>query len=337
MKIIENSSLKPYNTFGIDVVAKRFGIITSIEDVHACLPLIKDESRSLVLGSGSNILFTDDYDGLVLVNRMQGRKILMENENEIFLRVHGGEDWSGLVDFTVENGWGGIENLSLIPGTVGAAPVQNIGAYGVELKDVLVSLEAIDPDTGEIHQFSNEDCEFSYRHSIFKGLLKGRFLILSILLRLSKNPILNLSYAPLKKVFSGKDEKKISVQEVSEAIKAIRRSKLPDPKEIGNAGSFFKNPVVPFSKIEELILRFPEIPFYKVDENNFKMAAGWLIEKSGWKGKRIGDAGVHKKQALVLVNYGNATGKEICKLSQKITKSVNSQFGVKLETEVTVI
>lgn len=337
MQITENTSLKIYNTFGIEARAKLFGIIENSGDVQTCLPLIKEANQTLLIGSGSNILFTSDFDGLVLVNRILGKKVVVENEDEVLLRVYGGENWSDLVDFTVEQGWGGIENLSLIPGTVGAAPVQNIGAYGVELKESLVSLEAVDLNSGEVIQLTNEDCGFSYRSSIFKTTFKGRFLILSVLFKLFKKPTLNLSYGPLKAAFAERNEDEVSVKEVSEAVKSIRRSKLPDPEELGNAGSFFKNPVVPFSKLEKLVAQFPDVPFYKVDDKNFKLAAGWLIEKSGWKGKRFGDAGVHEKQALVLVNYGNASGKEVYELSEKIKESVKSNFGIILETEVTII
>ena len=337
MQISQYTSLKSYNTFGIEVNAKRFGIVNSIDELLSCLPLMQVEEKLLILGSGSNILFTKDFDGLILLNRIAGKEVVRENEDEIILKVSSGENWSALVDYTVENGWGGIENLSLIPGTVGAAPVQNIGAYGVELNEVLVAVEAIEINTGEIHQFATIDCEFSYRSSIFKTELKGRFMISNVLLKLSKKPVLNLSYALLKSAFAGKDEHEISVKEVSEAVKSIRRSKLPDPNEIGNAGSFFKNPVVPFSKIEELIVEFPEMPFYKVDDDNYKIAAGWLIEESGWKGKRFGDVGVHEKQALVLVNYGNASGQEIFDLSRKVQQSVAEKFGVSLDREVTVL
>jgi len=337
MQISRKISLKPYNTFGIEVNAKQFGVINSVDDLLTSLALIRAEEKLLILGSGSNILFTKNFIGLVLHNRIPGKEIVRKNDDEIILKVNSGENWSDLVDYTVDNGWGGIENLSLIPGTVGAAPVQNIGAYGVELSEVLIAVEAIEISTGEIHQFANIDCEFSYRSSIFKTQLKGRFFILSVLLKLSKNPILNLGYAPLKSAFKGKDEHEISVKEVSEQVKSIRQSKLPDAGEIGNAGSFFKNPVVPFSKIEELIVRFPEMPFYKVDDENYKIAAGWLIEKGGWKGKRIGDVGVHDKQALVLVNYGNASGNEIYQLSQKIKESVKEKFDVEIIPEVTVI
>lgn len=337
MQISQNKSLKLHNTFGVNVKAKRFGTIKCIDDLTNTLPLMREEKALLFLGSGSNILFTKDYDGLVLNNQLRGKDIIHEDENGLVLQVSGGENWSDLVDYTVEMGWGGIENLSLIPGTVGAAPVQNIGAYGVELNELLIAVEAIEISSGNIHQFANIDCEFSYRSSIFKTSLRGKFFITSVLLKLSKKPVLNLSYTPLKKALSALNENEVNVQLVSKAVKEIRRSKLPDPEELGNAGSFFKNPMVQFSKIEELISDYPEIPFYKVDDDTYKIAAGWLIEKSGWKGKRIGNAGVHAKQALVIVNYGGASGKEILQLSEKIKEDVKAKFNIGIVPEVTIL
>lgn len=337
MKIETNSNLKSFNSFGLHARAKKLGFISNVDDFVKFLPQFNAEENRMILGSGSNVLFTQDFDGLILVNQIKGKKVIVENENELFLHVQGGENWSDLVDYTVDKGWGGIENLSLIPGTVGAAPVQNIGAYGVELKDSLVSVEAINLQSGKIVEFSNEACDFTYRNSIFKSKQKGQFFIIGILLRLSKNPVFNLSYAPLKAFFSIVDKEKISVKDISNAVKEIRRSKLPDPEELGNAGSFFKNPVVSFPKVEELVKKYPEMPFYKVDAKHYKIAAGWLIEKAGWKGKRFGDAGVHAKQALVLVNYGKATGKEMYDLSKKIQLSVKNHFEINLETEVTII
>lgn len=318
-------------------MATRLAAFNSGLELRGFLEANKNLEKVLVVGSGSNLLFTKDYDGFVLLNEIKGVKIIAESDSEVIVKVGGGENWSDFVDYTISKGWGGLENLSLIPGTVGAAPVQNIGAYGVELNEVLVSLEAIDIETGDTLAFANEDCEFEYRTSIFKTRLKGRFVILNVLFRLMKTPELTLDYAPLKKYFSDREKDSISIREVGEAVKQIRRSKLPDPDEIGNAGSFFKNPVVRFSKIEELMSKFPDIPFYKVDDGNFKLAAGWLIEKSGWKGKRIGDAGVHNKQALVLVNYGKASGKDIADLAIQVQNSVKDQFGIALETEVTIL
>jgi len=338
MKIKRDFDLKPYNTFGISISARTlFEVKSAAELTDLLKDSLGNENRVLILGEGSNILFTKDIDGIVLLNQIEGKEVIQEDDREVYLKVFSGESWSDLVDFTVKNNWGGLENLSLIPGTVGAAPVQNIGAYDVELKDILDEVEAFSISTGDFRVFKNIDCRFAYRDSIFKSTFKGQYFITAVVLRLSKKPILNLTYAPLKKKFEGRKKDDISISEISNAVKVIRRSKLPDPRQLGNAGSFFKNPVVPFSKVEELVKVYPEIPFYKMDEENFKIAAGWLIEKAGWKGKRIGDAGVHEKQALVLVNYGKATGREIYDLSEQIKVLVNSKFGVELEKEVTVI
>jgi UDP-N-acetylmuramate dehydrogenase len=338
MLIKENFNLRSYNTFGVDCIARQLVEINEIDDLYS---LFRQKylkvSSLLILGEGSNVLFTKNFDGLVIKNSLQGKEIVSQTDDKICLKIKGGENWSDFVDFTVEKGFGGVENLSLIPGTVGAAPIQNIGAYGVELRDMLITVEVFDLKTGEIREFSNSECEFGYRTSIFKTKYKGRFLVVSIVLKILTKPILNLRYAPLQKTFRERSPDTISVREVSEAVKSIRRSKLPDPSQLGNAGSFFKNPVVSFHKVEELISIFPDMPFYKVDDQNFKVAAGWLIEKSGWKGKRIGDAGVHDKQALVIVNYGKASGLEIFNLSQKVRQSVYDQFGIQLEREVTVL
>lgn len=338
MLIKTDFCLKPFNTFGVKAFARRLSVIGHAGDLEELYEEGELNSNSiLILGEGSNILFTKHYEGLVLLNQIRKMEIVKEDQNSVYLKVNGGETWAALVDFTVEKAWGGLENLSLIPGTVGAAPVQNIGAYGAEVKDVVESVEAFDMQTGKTTTFSNADCGFGYRNSIFKSKFKGRYFILSVIFKLSKNPILNLEYAPLKKMFENLDSELIGVKEVSNAVKEIRLSKLPEPEKLGNAGSFFKNPVVPFSKIKDLVAIYPEMPFYKVDEENYKLAAGWLIEKAGWKGKRIGDTGVHEKQALVLVNYGEATGEEIFNLSEEVQDSVNSQFGVSLEREVTVL
>lgn len=338
MLIKTDFCLKPFNTFGIRVFARQLcvvGLPTDLVELHSEGYL--NNNSILILGEGSNILFTKHYEGLVLLNQLRKIEVVEEDEHWIYLKVKGGENWSALVDYTVNQGWGGLENMSLIPGTVGAAPVQNIGAYGVELHNVLVEVEAFDMQKGNTVIFSNQECGFGYRSSIFKTKFKGRFFILSVILKLSKQPKLKLDYAPLKKTFEKRDIETVQLGEVSKAVKEIRRSKLPDPEKLGNAGSFFKNPVVTFSKIEKLVARCPEMPFFIVDELNYKIAAGWLIEKAGWKGKRVGDAGVHKDQALVLVNYGVATGEEIFNLSEKILKSVYQEFGIELEREVTVL
>ena len=337
MIVLENISLKPYNTFGVESYAKLFGRLQNANDLPQLLAQGSAKYPILILGEGSNVLFVNDFDGLVLLNELKGIELLHEDEDECLIRVSAGENWSDFVDYSVARGWGGIENLSLIPGTAGAAPIQNIGAYGIELCEVLVEVEACDLNTGEIKVFANSQCEFGYRTSIFKTIRKGQYLITAMTLRLSKKPVLNLSYAPLKKAFEGRESKDIHVKEVSDVVKAIRRSKLPDPLEIGNAGSFFKNPLVGLSQVKLLQLEFPNIPVYPVGSEHMKVAAGWLIEKCGWKGRRIGDAGVHEKQALVLVNYGRASGKEIFEVSENIQKDVEKQFGILLEREVTVV
>ena len=338
MLIKKDFCLKPFNTFGIEVETRQAAVITSVNDLHE---LFDDghlrNQQILILGEGSNILFTDHFEGLVLLNQMRGIKVLSETEQHIILQVNGGEFWTSLVDFTVENTWYGLENLSLIPGTVGAAPVQNIGAYGIELKDVMQSLEAFDLTSGKVVHFDNNACEFAYRSSIFKQQHKGRYFILNVTFQLSKVPNFHLEYGPLKEAFADVDPSKIDLKQVSELIKTIRRSKLPEPEELKNAGSFFKNPVVNISKLELLRKQFADMPAYKLPDNKFKLAAGWLIEQCGWKGKRIGDAGVYEKQALVLVNFGKAKGKEMLELATSIQKSVKEKFGVDLEMEVNVI
>jgi UDP-N-acetylmuramate dehydrogenase len=337
MEMLENISLKPYNTFGVEANTAHFCVLSNSSDLPDLLSWKTHDKPMLILGEGSNILFVEDFDGLIVHNALKGISIVEETNEHCILKVSAGENWSGFVDYTVSKGWGGIENLSLIPGTVGAAPIQNIGAYGVELKDVLVALEAVDLGSGEIFHFAHADCEFGYRSSVFKTSLKGRFFITNVLLKLTKTPLLKLDYAPLRKWYGDRPVESISVQEVSEAVKAIRRSKLPDPEEIGNAGSFFKNPVVPVDVAMDLEKRYPEIPLYPVDNTSSKLAAGWLIEKCGWKGRRMGDTGVHEKQALVLVNYGKASGAEVLDLSESVQRDVFDKFGVRLEREVTVV
>jgi UDP-N-acetylmuramate dehydrogenase len=338
MIINNNFPLKSFNTFGIDVQAKQCAEIYTDEDLFKLF-----ENKSLlnqpvlIIGQASNILFLSDYEGIVLMNKMKGKKVISETDDEVFLEVAAGESWPELVDFTVKNKWWGIENLSLIPGNVGASPVQNIGAYGVELKDVFFSLEAFDLENGKIVSFSKEECNFKYRNSIFKTEKKGKYLVLRVVLKLSKKSDPNLSYKALSDAFSNTKIKDISLQSVRNKVNEIRESKLPDPKEIKNAGSFFKNPVVENKLLESLTENYPNIPNYKVDQLHTKLAAGWLIEQCGWKGHRTGDAGVHHKQALVLVNYGNASGTDIFSLSENIKKSVLEKFGVELEREVLVI
>jgi len=333
-----NISLKPYNTFGIDVMALNFANFSSVEELALILqnPITKSLPL-LILGGGSNLLLTKDYEGLVLKNELHGIDIIESKDNSVFVKSAAGEIWHDLVLFAIKNNLGGIENLSLIPGSVGAAPMQNIGAYGVEIKDVFHELEAYEIETGKIKKFSLEECNFGYRESVFKHQLKGKFIVISVTLKLTKNPVLNTSYGAINDELQKRGILYPTIKDVSDAVISIRKSKLPDPKEIGNSGSFFKNPVVTKTKFLELKEKFPAIVNYPLDENNVKLAAGWLIENAGWKGKTIGNYGVHKNQALVLVNYGGAKGEDIYNLSEEILQSVKSLYGVELEREVNVI
>ncbi len=338
MLIKKNTSLKPYNTFGLDVVAHRLAIISSVDELRILYDKGElTKNKVLILSQGSNILFRGDVSELVLLNEIYGLEVIDENEESIFLNVSSGESWPDLVDYTVEKGWGGLENLTDIPGKVGAAPMQNIGAYGTELKDVFVSLEAFDLHTGKIVEFTKTECNFGYRTSIFKTTHKNRYFITSVLIRLSKEPKINLSYKPLTEAFAGKQICEITVKDVSNKISEIRNSKLPDPEKINNAGSFFKNPLVSQKKLDSLVSEYSSTPSYPVDNEQYKLPAAWLIEQCGWKGKRAGNVGCYEKQALVLINYNNATGKEILEFANSIQKSVFKKFGVSLELEVNVV
>lgn len=290
----------------------------------------------LILGGGSNLLFTKDFDGLVLKNNIKGIDIIEENENDILIQSGAGENWHEFVLYCVEKGYAGIENLSLIPGNVGASPMQNIGAYGVEIKDVFHSLEAIEIKTGEIKTFNTEECKFGYRESVFKNIFKNKYIITSVVFKLNKKPQFNVSYGAIESELKKMNVKELSLKAVSDAVINIRSSKLPDPKEIGNAGSFFKNPVISLEQFEKLKDRYPQMAYYKLPSGDIKIAAGWLIDHLGWKGKRIEDYGVHKNQALVLVNYGESEGKDIYDLSSLIMKSVLKNFQIKLEREVNI-
>lgn len=338
MLIKEDFCLKPFNTFGLEIMARRLSIITSIGNLQE---LYRDNELSgnkvLILSKGSNILFTKHFEGLVLLNQIWGKKIIKEDDNNIYLKVSSGEFWPSLVEFTVENGWGGLENMTNIPGKAGAAPTQNIGAYGAELKNVLVSLEAFELKTGEIVEFTNEECNFSYRNSIFKNKYKNKYFITSIVLKLDKKPKLNLSYKPLADAFAGKEIDNISISDVSKKVAEIRDSKLPNPDKLYNAGSFFKNPVVDQQKLASLKSKYPTIPSFSSVNGQYKLPAAWLIEACGWKGKRKGNVGVYEKQALVIVNYDNATGTEILNFAKSIQKSVIVKFDVKLEFEVNIV
>ena len=335
MNIEENISLKNYNTFGIDVTAKRF---ICIDSVYQLQELLKVEKDIFLISGGSNMLLTKDIEKLVVHIDIKGVSIDQENENEVFLTVNAGENWHEFVLWCVDNNYGGLENLSLIPGNVGTCPIQNIGAYGVEVKDTITKVEALHIETGKLVQFSNEECKFGYRNSIFKNEVKGKYIITSVSFKLTKqNHNFNTSYGAIETELTSKNIAKPNLKNISDAVIAIRKSKLPDPKEIGNSGSFFKNPVITKAHFLTLQKTYPEIPSYIVSENQVKVPAGWLIEKAGFKGKRFGDFGVHKKQALVLVNYNNATGKDIYNLAETIQKEIKSKFDIKLEIEVNVI
>lgn len=337
MKTEKNISLKPYNTFGIDVKSDRF---TEVCDVEAIREFIQDNKDFHILGGGSNILLTRDLKKPVMKISTKGINILNElsDEHFVYVQVQAGENWHDFVCWCLKNNFGGLENLSLIPGNVGTSPMQNIGAYGVELKDVFHSLNALEIATGIIRTFDKEACAFGYRDSFFKQEGKNRFIILDVTFRLTrKDHIIKMNYGAIKEELDKKGISHPGIQEVSEAVIAIRKSKLPDPKEIGNSGSFFKNPVVSTAHFESLKAVYPDIPNFPVSEDLTKIPAGWLIEQCGFKGKRVGDAGVHKNQALVLVNYGNASGKEIYDLAVTIQNTVQEKFGIALEMEVNIL
>ena len=335
MTITENISLKPYNTFGIDVSAPKMLVIQQEADI---LDFIASQEKDfLILGGGSNLLFTQDVKSIVLKNELKGVKLVSETKDEVYVKVGAGESWHKVVLHCVATNWGGLENLSHIPGSVGAAPIQNIGAYGVELKDVFQELEAIHLVTGEKKVFSLEDCEFGYRDSVFKQALKGQYFITSVTFCLQKKPILNTAYGDIEKELKKMPDKEYSIRDVSNAVIAIRQSKLPNPAELGNAGSFFKNPTISLKQFQRLRGEFPTMPSYPISENLIKIPAAWLIQQAGWKGKRLGNYGVHEKQSLILVNYGGASGQEIYQLSTDILASVKYIFGVELEREVNVV
>jgi UDP-N-acetylmuramate dehydrogenase len=375
-KILENVSLKTYNTFGIDAAARWFASFTTPEELAELLGFTP--ALPVILGGGSNILLSGDVDGLVLLNEIKGIEEVDEDEAYVYVRAGAGENWAGFVDYCIGRDWAGLENLSLIPGSVGAAPMQNIGAYGVELESVFLELEAWSIEERKVRTFTLNDCEFGYRDSVFKRRYRNQFVILSVTLRLSKTPIFHTSYGAIREELGRMGVKEPGIRAISQAVIAIRRSKLPDPAEIGNAGSFFKNPVIPEAQFRRLQAAFPRIVGYPsggveaggreagardghwsgangngngganagADNGGaasggsggaVKLAAGWLIEQCGWKGFRQGDAGVHAKQALVLVNYGRASGRELFNLSEDIQASVYKKFGVTLEREVNII
>ena len=336
MPIETNTSLKAYNTFGIDVAANKFVSVNSVEELKKVLAN-RGKEPLFLLGGGSNMLLTKNIEALVIHLNLKGISVLSENEHSVQLRVMAGENWHEFVLFCINNNYGGVENLSLIPGNVGTAPIQNIGAYGVELKDTFVRCEALHIETLSEKTFSKKECNFGYRNSVFKNELKGEYIITSVTFELTKtNHELHTSYGAIQQELNRKGINSPSISDISEAVIAIRKSKLPDPTELGNSGSFFKNPIITSEAFQAFRLQYPEAPFYEVSPTEFKIPAGWLIEQAGFKGKRFGDAGVHKNQALVLVNHGNATGEEIWQLALKIQKEVRSKFGIYIEPEVNV-
>ena len=337
MHIQNNISLKPYNTFGIDVTAKHFVSVSNINDLKQIISL-KEFPEKLVLGGGSNMLLTKDFDGLVIHINFKGIEIISEDDDTVIVKANAGENWHEFVLWCINNDFGGIENLSLIPGNVGTSPIQNIGAYGVELKDSFESCEALSFKTKTFQSFKKSDCNFGYRNSIFKKEAKNKFIITSVNFKLTKNNHkLYINYGAITSQLELMQVISPTIQDVSKAVISIRESKLPNPKDIGNSGSFFKNPVISKKQFNILTENFKDIPSYPISENEVKVPAGWLIEKAGFKGKQFGNYGVHKNQALVLVNYGNAKGLDILNLSKLIQKTVKRLFHISIETEVNIL
>lgn len=337
MTILHNFSLKPYNTFGIEAKAKQFVAAHSIVDLKTILVEHKEQEK-FILGGGSNMLLTQDIDALVIHVDLKGKRIVKEEAGHVWVESMAGENWHEFVLWTLEQNFGGLENMSLIPGNVGTTPVQNIGAYGTEIKDTFISCEAIHIETQEMKTFDKAACRFGYRESIFKQEAKGQYIITSVVFKLTtSHHKINTSYGDIQKELEKNHITTPTLKDVSNAIIAIRQSKLPDPKELGNSGSFFKNPIIPKTVFDNIHALHPEMPHYVVSETEVKVPAGWLIEQAGFKGKRFGDAGIHKNQALVLVNYGHATGQEILAVSHDIQATVLKQFGIAIEAEVNVI
>ena len=338
LDIQRNFDLSRFNTMGVASKAAFFVTVTSLQELKDALTYSTSHRlKIMILGGGSNILFVNHFDGLIINMEIKGVSVISEDDETVHLKVMAGENWHRLVMRCVEEGWGGIENLSLIPGSVGAAPIQNIGAYGVELKDVLHQVDFLNIETLEEHSFTAQECQFGYRNSIFKNELKGKVIITSVSIKLSKQPEINTDYKVLADLLMERGIENPSIKEVSDAVIEIRESKLPDPAKIGNTGSFFKNPIIPILKYQELKNNFPNIPSYPVSDTEVKLPAAWLIDKAGWKGKRKGDAGIHHKQALVLVNHGNASGKQLWNLALEIQADVLQKFGIEIVPEVNVI
>ena len=337
MTIHQNFSLKKFNTFGIEAFANEFVAVRSIADLTTILTENKAKKK-FILGGGSNMLLTKNIDALVIHIDIKGKKISSQDDDFVFIECQAGENWHEFVLWTINQDFGGLENMSLIPGNVGTTPIQNIGAYGTEIKDTFVSCAALNIENQEIRTFAVEECNFGYRESVFKNELKNQYIITSVVFKLTKqNHKINISYGDIKSELDKKNIEIPSLINVSNAVIAIRQSKLPDPKILGNSGSFFKNPILLKSQFDPIHKKFPEMKFYEISETEVKVPAGWLIEQAGFKGKRFGDAGIHEKQALVLVNYGNATGQEILNVSKNVQKTVFEKFGINIEAEVNVI
>jgi UDP-N-acetylmuramate dehydrogenase len=337
MEIQTNFSLKNYNTFGIEAKAKQFVAVHNIAELTAILKQNKSESM-FILGGGSNMLLTKDINALVIHVDLKGKRIIKENEDSVWVESQAGENWHEFVVWTIDQNFGGLENMSLIPGNVGTTPVQNIGAYGTEIKDTFVSCEALTVKNQELKTFTKEECHFGYRESTFKNAVKDQYIITSVVFKLTKrNHIINTSYGDITNELAKNNIVNPSLKDVSQAVIAIRKSKLPDPKVLGNSGSFFKNPILLKSDFEKIQQQFPEMKYYDVSATEVKVPAGWLIEQAGFKGKRFGDTGIHKNQALVLVNYGKATGQEILDVSKHIQETIFTTFGIHIEAEVNVI
>lgn len=337
MEIVSHYPLKNLNTFGISAFAKQF---VQVHTVQELAEVLKENAHSklFILGGGSNMLLTQDIDALVIHIDIKGKEVVHRADNFVHVKAMAGENWHGFVIYCMDNNFGGLENLSLIPGNVGTTPIQNIGAYGTEIKDTFISCEAMNITTQEIEVFTKEDCEFGYRESIFKGRLKDKYVITSVTFKLTTaNHKINTSYGDIAAELTKQDITVPNIKNISNAVTAIRQSKLPDPKELGNSGSFFKNPVISLAEFEKVYALHPTMPHYIVNDSQVKVPAGWLIEQCGFKGKRFGDAGVHARQALVLVNYGNATGQEILDLSKNIQDTVRATFGIQIEAEVNII
>ncbi|WP_044399873.1 UDP-N-acetylmuramate dehydrogenase [Lacinutrix sp. Hel_I_90] len=337
MHIQYNISLKEYNTFGIDVMASHFVSVDSVSDLISVIKQ-KDFPNKLILGGGSNVLLTKNVDALVVHINLKGKTIVSQEDNLVLIKAEAGENWHDFVLWCLDHDYGGLENMSLIPGNVGTAPIQNIGAYGVELKDHFISCEALNVDTLELESFNKTTCNFGYRNSIFKQEAKGKYIITSVVFQLTKNThYLRTNYGAIQSQLELMKVKEPTIQDISKAVIAIRESKLPNPKEIGNSGSFFKNPVISTEAFKALQQNFPEAPSYRVSEHEVKVPAGWLIEKAGFKGKTFGNYGVHKNQALVLVNYGGAEGKDLLALSKLIQNTIYRIFNISIEAEVNIL